>query len=108
MASAIQAPADAAGPTSHTQNQPGAVLPAASARLLQQIAAHDHGDGVLFDRRGRGLFQHPNTGAVFAERTFRPLGAQHLIRFGGTAHDPVRITDAGRARAAALTSGRSV
>lgn len=84
---------------------PPALSPAAG-RLLGEIAGHDNGSGVRFERRRGGRLQHPCTGSLFNPDTFNRLGAQKLITFVG-ADVLVEITAAGRARAAAIRPARS-
>lgn len=74
---------------------PDVELPAASARLLRQIADHDQGHGIQFEPMPRGRRCHPRTRAVFDRSTFLPLtGAKPVTQpAGGNA--PVLITSAG-------------
>lgn len=105
MASATQAPADAAGPTSHTLFQDIPPLPAAAARLLRLLAEHDQGAGVYLEYTA-GRLRHAPTGTAFTVRTARVLGARRLVTFGATAWDPIHITTAGRTAAAACPARR--
>ncbi|WP_263165453.1 hypothetical protein [Streptomyces sp. SCSIO ZS0520] len=70
------------------------VIPAASLRLLRELAEHD---AVTFTPMPRARWRHPHTGTVFNDRTFHPLDKHALIHVGDGHTDPVRITPAGRA-----------
>jgi hypothetical protein len=73
-------------------------------KLLQQIAEHDAGTGVVFKLLPRARYQHPHTNHVFNGRTFWPLGNTGLIDIGDGGHDtPVKVTSAGREWLAANT-----
>lgn len=65
-------------------------------RLLRLLAAWDDGDGVQFEDAPAGRCVHPQTGARFNERTFRPLDAAGLVDVGNGRSDPVKILPAGR------------
>lgn len=77
-------------------------LSPASQKLLREIAKHDTGTGVLFQRAARARYIHPNTSSVYNLRTFYPLTGQGLVDDGGNDEAPVRITEAGRKLAAGL------
>jgi len=109
MAPATQAPATAAGPTSHTRFPADNRLPAAAQRLLQLLAQHDQGDGVQLMPIGRGgLWRHTATGKTYARRTFLSLGSLNLVTWDPQTCGLVHVTDAGRAHAAELAkNGRA-
>ncbi|QKV98145.1 hypothetical protein HUT19_41220 (plasmid) [Streptomyces sp. NA02950] len=71
-------------------------LPAASERLLREIAKYDTGKGVLFRHAARGRYLHPNTYSTFNARTFYPLTGNNLVTDEGNDSAPVRMTEAGR------------
>lgn len=107
MATATKAPANAAGPTSHTHFPATTDLPAAAERLLQLLVDHDHGQGVQLLPLGRGgRYRHHATGRTFTRATFISLAALKFITWDTQTYGLVHVTDAGRAHAADLTKNR--
>ncbi|MFI7307819.1 hypothetical protein [Streptomyces hygroscopicus] len=73
------------------------MLSRAVLKLLQTIADHDTGDGVLFVSAPCGRWQMNGTPYTVNDRTFHPLAAHGLIDIGDGRTDPVKVTATGRA-----------
>lgn len=84
-------------------------LKPAAVRLLEAIAEHDRGEGVLFERAERGRWQAVNGIYSVNHETFRVPSARALIT---VAHPQVgvwqvRLTEAGRAHLAERENRRT-
>lgn len=79
------------------------VMSPASERLLVDLARCDTGEGVRVRYLSRGRYYWDGMrGAPYNRASFRPLYANDLVEDGGNDAAPVRVTEAGRKRAAKL------
>ncbi|GIH95346.1 hypothetical protein ACFFMN_23580 [Planobispora siamensis] len=94
------------GPSDHYDAERGVtwphVIPSAPLRpswqkLLRTIAAHDTGDGVMFDSAPRGRWRMRGSTYTVNTDTFRVLDRFGMVDVGNGHTDPVRLTDDGRA-----------
>lgn len=69
----------------------------ASLALLNALALHDHGDGVLFTPTARGRWVLDGTEYAVNAQTFRVLERMRFIVTGGSLAEPVHVTPAGLA-----------
>ncbi|MGW2213233.1 hypothetical protein [Streptomyces sp. NPDC001781] len=79
------------------------VISPASERLLIDLARCDTGEGVRVRYLSRGRYHWDGMrGAPYNRASFRPLYANDLVDDGGNDAAPVKVTEAGRKRAAEL------
>lgn len=79
------------------------VMAPASERLLRDLARCDTGDGVRVRYLSRGRYYWDGMrGAPYNRASFHPLYANGLVDDGGNDAAPVKVTEAGRRRAAEL------
>ncbi|MFH8805271.1 hypothetical protein ACH4F6_37980 [Streptomyces sp. NPDC017936] len=78
------------------------VMRPASERLLRDLARCDRGEGVKVRYLSRGRYYWDGSRGVYNRSSFLPLYAHGLVDDGGNDSAPVRVTEAGRRRAAEL------
>lgn len=78
------------------------VMSPASERLLVDLAWCDTGEGVRVRYLRAGRYHWDGSRAAYNRLSFTPLYANGLVDDGGNDAAPVRVTEAGRERAAEL------